>query len=323
MKNIKGLSLKGNAVSKNFFAGLLAKIVIWLFILGVFYLFLFPFIYLISTAFQSAESVSDPSVLWIPNSFSLETIKTVMELINYKQSVILTLTIAVFSTLCSIASCSMVGYGFARFKFPGKTVAFALVLLTIILPTQAILIPNYLNFRFFDFGGILKLFSQEGYVNLVGTPFTFILPAAFACGLRGGLFIFIFRQSFTAMPKELEEAAKMDGCSSFSTFLRIMLPLAKPAIITVCLFSFVWHWNDLYSSAMYFVGDVRPVMPMLNDLRTILVQNGLTQSANLSQFSLRLYFASGALLALFPPLIIYVFLQKYFVESIAKTGIVG
>lgn len=323
MRNILKFSEGHSLINKKRLPGILARIVIWLFIAGVFYLFLFPFIYLISTAFQSAESLSDPSVLWIPNSFSLETIKSTMELLNYKNSVILTLEIAIFSTLCSIISCSMVGYGFARFKFRGKSFAFALVILTIILPVQAILIPNYLNFRFFDFGGILKLFLPDGYINIVGTPFTFILPAAFACGLRGGLFIFIFRQSFAAMPKELEEAAKMDGCSSFSTFVRIMFPLAKPAIITVCLFSFVWHWNDFYSSAMYFVGETRPVMPMLSDLLVIMTQNGLTQSVNLSQYSLRIYFASGALLALFPPLVLYIFLQRYFVESIAKTGIVG
>ena len=307
------------------FGTVFAKIVLWLFILGVFYLFLFPFIYLLSTAFQSEASVSDPSVLWIPNSFSLTSLKTVIELLNYKSSVFLTTRIALFSTVFSLISCSLVGYGFARYKFKGKGIAFALVILTIILPVQAILIPNYLNFRFFDFGGLLKIFSFTGIdsINLVGTVWTFILPSMFACGLRGGLFIFIFRQSFAALPKEMEEAAKIDGCGSFQTFVMIMLPLVRSAIITVCLFSFVWHWNDLYSSAMYFVGEVRPIMAVLNDLKTIMIQQGLTVSVNLSQFNLRLYFASGALLAVLPPLVLYIILQKYFVESIAKTGIVG
>lgn len=309
----------------NAFVTVASKIFLWLFIFGVFYLFLFPFIYLISTAFQSDASLADPSVLWIPKSFSLKTIKTVTELLNYKNSVILTLFIAVCSTLCSIASCSLVGYGFARFKFKLKGPAFALVLITIIMPVQAILIPNYLNFRFFDFGGLLKLIPINGqnYVNLIETPFTFILPAIFACGLRAGLFIFMFRQSFSAMPKELEEAAKIDGCGAFKTFVKIMFPLARPTIITVCLFSFIWHWNDLYSSSMYFVGEVRPIMAVLSDLRTIMVQSGLTVSVNLSQFSIRIYFACGALLAVLPPLILFIALQRYFVEGIEKTGIVG
>lgn len=314
-------TLRRSIKNGSFFTGLFGKILLWLFIFGVFYLFLFPFIYLISTAFQSEASLSDPSVLWIPKSFSLDTIKKVMELLNYKDSVILTLIIAAGSTIGSIISCSLVGYGFARFNFKLKGPAFALVILTIIMPVQAVLIPNFLNFRFFDFGGIMRIFGY--YINLIETPFTFILPAFFASGLRGGLFIFIFRQSFTAMPKELEEAAKIDGCGAFATYLRIMFPLARPAIVTVCLFSFVWHWNDLYSSAMYFRGDTRPMMAVLNDLRTIITQEGLTVSINLSQFAIRIYFACGALLAVLPPLILYIFLQKYFVESIEKTGIVG
>ncbi len=130
------------------------KAVLWLFILGVFYLFLFPFLYLVSTAFQSEASVSDPSVLWIPNSLSLKNMKATMDLLNYKDSVLLTFLLAAVSTVFSIAACSLVGYGFARFRFKGKGLAFILVILTIILPVQAILIPNYLNFRFFDFGKI-------------------------------------------------------------------------------------------------------------------------------------------------------------------------
>ena len=320
------MNIKNRLNFKNSFPSILGKIVLWIFIFGIFYLFLFPFIYLISTAFQSEASVSDPSVLWLPHSFSFGTFKKTMELLNYGQSVILTLVIAIFSTLCSLFSCSLIGYGFARFKFKGKGIAFALVLLTIILPVQAVLIPNYLNFRFFDFGGVLKIFSLfggDGNINLVGTPWTFILPSIFGCGLRGGLFIFIFRQSFAALPKELEEAAAIDGCGAMKTYWQIMLPQSVSSIITVCLFSFVWHWNDLYSSAMYFVGKVRPIMPMLNTLKTIMIQEGLTVSVNLSQFNLRIYFASGALLAVLPPLILYVFLQRYFVEGVVKSGIVG
>ena len=319
------IKLKPRRFTVEYIFTVFAKIILWVFIFGVFYLFLFPFIYLISTAFQSEVSVSDPTVLWLPTSFTIDNIKIVIDLLNYDKSILLTFTIAFFSTIASIVSCSLVGYGFARFNFKGKKLSFALVLLTIILPAQAILIPNYLNFRFFDLFGLLKIFTfgTVEHINLVETPWTFILPAIFACGMRGGLFIFIFRQSFAALPKELEEAAKIDGCGSFETYVKIMFPLAKSAVITICLFSFVWHWNDLYSSAMYFTGDVRPIMAVLNDLKIILIQEGLTVSHTLSQFNLRLYFSSGALLAVLPPFILYVFLQKHFVEGISKTGIVG
>lgn len=324
MNNNLSVLIKHKAKSGRLAADIISKVFIILFIFGVCYLFLFPLIYLFSTAFQSEESLLDPTVLWIPNSFSLDRIKTIMELLNYKDSSVLTAVIAVFSTLMSVISCSLVGYGFARFNFKLKGPAFALVVLTIIMPVQVILIPSYINFRFFDFGGLLRLLPGDAnYLNLLETPWTFILPAMFACGLKNGLFIFIFRQSFAGMPKELEEAAQIDGCGAFSTFLKIMLPLAKATIVTVIIFSFVWHWNDYYSSTTYFVGEVRPIMAMIGDLTMSLHQEGVVDSVTVGQFAVRSYFACGALLAVLPPLILYVFLQRYFVESIEKTGIVG
>ena len=324
MNNNVSKLLKHKAKTGRLVTDLVSKVFIALFIFGVCYLFLFPLIYLFSTAFQSEESLLDPTVLWIPNSFSFERIKTIMELLNYKDSAILTTIIAVFSTLMSVISCSLVGYGFARFDFKLKGPAFALVVLTIIMPVQVILIPSYLNFRFFDFGGLLSILPGENnHINLLETPWTFILPATFACGLKNGLFIFIFRQSFAAMPKELEEAAHIDGCGAFKTFVQIMLPLAKATIVTVVIFSFVWHWNDYYSSTTYFVGETRPIMAMIGDLTQSLHQDGLVNSVSIGSFAVRSYFACGALLAVLPPLILYIFLQRYFVESIEKTGIVG
>jgi len=125
------------------------------------------------------------------------------------------------------------------------------------------------------------------------------------------------------MPKELEEAAHIDGCGAFKTFIQIMLPLAKATLVTVAIFSFVWHWNDLYSATTYFTGEVRPIMAGLNDLTMTLHQDGIVNSVTIGAFETRSYFASGSLLAVLPPLILYIFLQRFFVESIEKTGIVG
>lgn len=324
MNNKISVLTKNHIKSGSVLTNTVSKLLLWAFVFGLCYLFLFPLIYLFSTAFQSETSLLDPSVLWVPNSFSFERIKLIMEVLNFKDSAMLSATIAVFSTLMSLISCSVVGYGFARFNFKLKGLAFALVILTIIMPVQVILIPSYINFRFFDFGGLLQILpGDKNYINLLETPWTFILPSTFACGLRNGLFIFIFRQSFAAMPKELEEAAHIDGCSAFKTFLQIMLPLAKATIVTVAIFSFVWHWNDLYSSTTYFVGEVRPIMAGLNDLTMILHQDGVVNSVTINSFAVRSYFACGALLAVLPPLVLYIFLQRFFVESIEKTGIVG
>lgn len=308
--------------AKNLVFGIMFALIIF----GLSYLFLFPLFYLISTAFQSAESLLDPSVVWLPRSFSLENIKETFKIMDFGNSAFLTARITIFSTAASLLSCSLVGYGLARYKVPEGKFIFMLVILTIILPPQATLISSYLNFRFFDFGGLLRLLEPiTGFssINLLNTEWTFILPAIFANGLRSGLFIFLFKQFFTGLPKEIEEAAKIDGCGAFKTYWQIMLPMAKAAIVTVLLFSTVWHWNDLYTAAMYFIEGTQPVMPTLDSLLNIMAQEGLMESMNASQDYLRVYIASGALLAILPPLVIYLVFQRLFTESIAKTGIVG
>ncbi|HBT65413.1 MAG TPA: carbohydrate ABC transporter permease, partial [Ruminococcaceae bacterium] len=192
-------------------------------------------------------------------------------------------------------------------------------------PPQTIAISSYLNFRFFDFGGILKLFSPLTGItewNLLNTPWVFIIPSLFAAGLRSGLFILIFRQFFKGMPRDLEEAAKIDGCGALKTFIRVMIPLSIPAYITVLLFSFIWHWNDLYSSSMFFTLEIRPLSVMLNGLLSSLKDSGVIDSA-MTTFEMRSYMQAGAFLTILPPLIIYIFTQRYFTESIERTGIVG
>lgn len=293
------------------------------FILCISYLFLFPLIYMIIVAFQNPASAGDPSVVWIPKALSLDGIKTALKVLNFKSSFLLTLVNSLGSTIATLISCSLVGYSLARFQYKEKKLLFIFAIATIIIPPQTIQLSSYLNFRFFDFGGILKLLGPvTGFssINLLNTSWTFILPSLFACGLRGGLFIFIFRQFFIGMPKDLEEAAFVDGCGSFRTFFSIIIPLAIPAFITVTLFSFIWHYNDLFSSSMYFIDGVQPLSVMLSTIEDQL-KSYIPYGA--SVYATRVYTMSGALLSILPPLILYVFVQKYFTESIERTGIVG
>ena len=145
------------------------------------------------------------------------------------------------------------------------------------------------------------------------------LPAVFASGIRSGLFIYIFRQFYRGLPRELEDAAAVDGCGPIKTFLRVMVPLSSAAFITVFLFSFVWYWNDYYYSGMFFTNGntVTLALSSLQDkLRTL----------NNGAYDPYLYVVSmqaGCLLVVLPPLLIYIIFQRYFTESIEKTGIVG
>lgn len=303
------------------------KIFRFLLFVGICYIFIFPVLYMVSIAVRSPETVNDPSIVWIPRGISFSSIKTAIKILDYPRSVTTTLMISVFGTLASLISCSLVGYGFARFEFKEKKIAFALVILTIIVPPQTVLISSFIGYRNFDFFGILKLLhmiipSIPSGVPLINTAWTFIVPAIFAVGLRSGLFIYIFRQFFAGMPKDLEEAAMIDGCNAFRIFVQVMLPLAKPAIITVLLFSFVWHWNDYVQSSMYF-NSHQPISVMLNQMQSLLQDAKLFNVVTNTPDEIRTFLQAGCLLTILPPLVLYIFTQRFFTESIERTGIVG
>ena len=307
--------------------GIIWKIFRFLLLIGICYIFLFPVIYMLSVAVRGPDTVNDPSVVWIPREFSLDSIKTAIDILEYPRAITTTLIIAVASTVGSLISCSLAGYGFARFKFREKNIAFALVMLTIIVPPQTTIISSFVNYRNFDCFGILKLVhlifpSVDAGINLINTPWTFILPAFFGAGLRAGLFIYIFRQFFAGMPKDLEEAAMIDGCGALRTFVQVMLPLAKSAFITVLLFSFVWHWNDYVQAAMYF-NDNQPISVMLNQMQSLLQDAKLFNVVTNTRDEIRTYLQAGCLLTILPPLVLYIFTQRFFTESIERTGIVG
>jgi multiple sugar transport system permease protein len=169
---------------------------------------------------------------------------------------------------------------------------------------------------------ITSSFINSRAMHLTETVWVFIVPALFASGLRAGLFIFIFRQFFSGMPPDLEEAARIDGCGYLRTFVRIIVPLAVPAIITVALFSFIWHWNEYYLSAIYF-NDGMPLPVMLKRLQSALINENIYNITNNTPDHIRTYLQGGCLLVILPPLALYIFTQRFFTESVERTGIVG
>ena len=308
------------------------RAVVWrifrfLLLVGICYIFLFPVLYMISMSVRDPSTVNDPSIVWIPRKLSLGSIKTAIGILEYPRAIWTTVLISVGATLGSLVSCSLAGYGFARFRFKEKNLAFAFVILMIIVPPQTTVISSFINFRNFDFFWILKglhaiIPAVPASVNLINTPWTYILPSLFGTGLRAGLFIYIFRQFFAGMPKELEEAAMIDGCGAFRTYVQVMLPLAKPSLITVLLFSFVWHWNDYFQASMYF-NDNQPISVMLSRMQSLLQDAKLFNMNLNTPDEIRTYLQAGCLLAILPPLILYIFTQRFFTESIEHTGIVG
>ena len=300
-------------VARRFAQSVVVKIVRFGFLLGLCYLFLFPIFYLLLAAFSDPDSLHNPNVVWIPLEWTMDNIGYAMQKLNFWPSAGLSLVHAVGGTIASLVSCSLVAYGLARYKFAEKGIVFMCVVLTIIVPPQTLLITQFLQYKDFLGTGL----------ELLNTPWVFVLPALFGAGLRNGLFIFIFRQFFLGLPKDLEEAAWVDGCNPLRTFVSIILPSSGPGIVTVTLFSFVWHWNDYYYSAMLYNQKLKSLVPMMESINVTLGGDMASGGATEEVLSLRGIISSAGLLTIIVPLVVYLFLQRHFVESIERTGIVG
>jgi multiple sugar transport system permease protein len=274
-----------------------------LLLVDVAFIFIMPILRLFSTSLMHVMDLYDPTVVWIPRRWAFENYSRAYAALEYALSFKNTALVAGVCAILQTISCAIVGYGFARFRFPGRDRLFMLVLFAMIVPPHAIIIQLFILFA--------DLHWLESY-------WPFIVPSAVGMGLRGALFVFIFRQFFKGMPWELEDAAMIDGAGPFRVFFNIMLPPAQPAIVVVFLFSLVWHWNDVLEPSIYLSRAEKFFLPQ----RLSIVE------AALANLQLRGMWGTGtimasALLVILPLLVLYLFTQRYFVESIERTGLIG
>lgn len=308
------------------FGKIVAGIAIALILIGLCYIILYPLIFSISQAVRTQDDMYDKTIIYIPKHFTLDNFAEAWKILDFPTTLANTFNISFWPTILQVCSCALAGYGFARFKFRGKGILFLLVLLTIIIPPSTIMIPLYTNFRQFDplyiatamhsFGWI-----SEPYLNLTDSLWSFILPALFAAGIKSGLFVFVYRQFFQGFPKELEEAAYIDGCGPVMTFLRILVPNATPAFVTVFLFCIVWYWNDYYTVPM-FLPNIPTLPSVLSSMHSTMTGYG---GAYAGDAAVTLYpiLRAGIVLYIAPLLITFLVFQRKFTESIARSGIVG
>jgi multiple sugar transport system permease protein len=290
----------------------------FLILFGLCFVILYPLIFMLSTAFRPNEQMNDPSIIWIPKNFTMQNIKDTWKVMKFDKTLINTIILNLVSSVLQVITCSITGYGFARFKFKGKNILFGLVVMMIIVPPQITTIPMYMQYAHFKPQFLAKMLTL-GKTSLINSGWTMYLPALFANGIRAGLFIFIFRQFFRGLPKELEDAAYLDGCSPLYTYVKIMIPNARQSFLTVFLFSIVWYWNDYYVSSSFFTNN-DTVALMLKNLNTNLIQQ-LFDGQSVSVRQIIVWLEAGCLLSITPILVMYVFLQRYFVEGIEKSGL--
>ena len=227
-----------------------------LLLLAISFVIIYPLFYMISTSLRSRDSFLNSVRVWIPEKIDpLTNFKAAAETLNFGPALRSTLMLEMVSALLEIVSCAIAAYGFARFRFPLKRLFMGMLFLTILIPDTMIIIPRVVNHSQLDLLGILGLVSRltgtDLRVSILDTPWAFYLPSLFAAGLRSGILIYIYIQFFKSLPAELEEAAWIDGAGPVRTFLRIAVPSSGVVILTVSVFSIIWHWNDYFLSSMY------------------------------------------------------------------------
>ncbi|MCU9612675.1 carbohydrate ABC transporter permease [Caldibacillus lycopersici] len=316
MQNFAGKIVESDAYKKikkilfgmNEKDGLLLKILVYILLIGIGYVFLYPILRMVVESFKSLDDILNPLVNWIPTQLYLDNYSKANDVLNFFPTLLETLYVTVLPSIAQTAVAAVVGYGLARFTFPGKKIVFALALMTFIIPPQVTLIPKYI------------FFSD---LNLLGSLNAFTLPAISGQGLNSAIFILIFYQFFRMVPKSLEEAAQLDGAGHFRIFFTIAIPMAVPAFIISFLFSFVWYWNETYLASLYFGNELTTLPLSLQQFVATYTQmfaTGAEADVNKINEGIRM---AGTLLSILPLLVVYFLTQKWFVEGVDRSGITG
>ena len=299
------------------------------FLIGMSFVMVYPVLFILSEAFKGGQDVYDSTVVWLPKHYSTRAAEIAIHILDFKASIMNSVTIVLPSVFLQLISSLLAGYGFARFKFRGRSILFAVLIFTIIVPVQTYMIPLYSGFKNFDIfgiGSLIGLFTGEKVtINLLNSNVPFYLMAGLGAGIRSGLYIFMLRQFFVGMPRELDEAASIDGCGPFAVFVKVMLPNAIPMMVTIMVFSMVWYWNDYYLSGMFFE-QTTPLslkLAMESDATALLSSNVPEEMKSDYQILKKGVLACGCLLTIAPPLILYIFAQRFFTEGLERSGIVG
>lgn len=319
-------------------------------LIGIAYIVLFPFYSKIAGSFMSRDDFVDVTVMMIPKNFSLDMYKFIIIQNDYFKAFGNTLILSLSTALIQTFICSLIGYGLAKFKFKGAKLVFGAVILTMVVPHQTLQFSMFLGFRFFDVFGILKFLSgnatignieainnilakinifgeassnkiiqgiiSDGALNLNNTFWPLIILSLSGLAFKNGLYIFLLRQFYRGVPDELEESAYIDGSGTFRTFLQIIIPLSVPMMITVFLFAFSWQWTDDFYTELFFTTNKTLLMPDIVAIPKALETNYAGQSMYYSAIR-----NTCGLMIIFPLIIMYVFLQRYLVQGIERSGL--
>jgi multiple sugar transport system permease protein len=271
---------------------LLQKAILFLIAAAGSMVFLIPFAWMFSTAGKPGDLVWQIPPVWIPPHYNWQNFIDSWAMLPFATFYMNTLKITLLTVAGVLVSSSLAGFAFARLRFPGRNMLFLIVLSTMMLPFHVTIIPQYM------------LFAKMGWVNT-------LKPLWVQWWFGDAFSIFLLRQFFMTIPFELDDAARIDGCSRFGVFLRIILPLAAPALAVVAIFEFTWSWNNFFSPLIY-----------LNSIELFPVALGLRQFIQRAGNDLQFMMAQTVIFVI-PVLVLFFFAQMKFIQGIVVTGVKG
>jgi multiple sugar transport system permease protein len=275
------------------YSGRINKLIVYLLLIGLSILFLFPFVWMVGTSLTAGEMVLDRNRPFFPLHPVWSNYSEALTVLPFGIFLGNTLLVSILCVIGQTLSASLVAFAFARLKFPGRDALFLLVLATMMLPAQVTMIPTFI------------LFTIPGWIDSLKP---LIVPAFFG---GGAFFIFLLRQFFLTIPTELEDAARIDGCNSFGIYRHVILPLAKPALTAVALLSFIGHWNDFLGPLIYTQSEEKKTLAL-----------GLNAFKGLHGTEYHLLMAASVAVLL-PIVVLFFFSQKYFIEGVVTSGVKG
>ena len=271
------------------------RVLLWIVGLWLAYMWILPFVWMVSTSFKLPGEVMTQTIEWIPRTWTLDNYRVVFEkpIVRWLwNSMVVTTAI----TMASIVLGSAAGYALARMNFPGRNVFFMMLLLSLMIPTEMTIVPRFIAF--------LKLRATDSYAALILPPIAEVFS------------VYLFRQFFLSLPRELEEAAAMDGASRFRIFLVIALPLARATVIAAAVLLFTTNWNAFLWPLLITFSE---------EMKTLPIGMAAFAPVTMNRTQIESYAPGMAAMTILgiPSLIVFLFLQRYFMEGVISTGIKG
>lgn len=314
---MKKLNKPDKIAIKSKSASFVTSLFCYVLLILVSFIILFPFISKISASFMSVEDMYDRTVNFIPRKPTLDNYKFVMQAIKFGSTGLRTLGLSLLCAIPQTFVAAMTGYALAKMKKKMGKIGMGMVLATVLVPPQVIMLPMYLKFRFYDVFGIVNLITgkQINLLDTAGGVLPFIILSCTGMAFKNGIYIFLLRQFYKGIPEELEEAAFIDGCSTFKTFFKIVLPVSVPMMVTVFLLSFCWQWTDTFYTNLFLKSDAV--------LSTAIFSISGIQQQGSGNFYETVIINTAVILAILPLVILYLFGQKKLIAGIERSGVTG